>query len=278
MNNYKICQKLNYHQETAEKKANVDLVTNIIHEKMQSLGFQEVQKKDKNIQYVFSIGGDGTMLHTMHHHITKNSLVIGINAGNVGFLTPYNLSDVTSGNLFDFLENPDIVPRIEQRTVLNHIISGKKGIAVNDYAVTAEGPNDMLNFSIEVEHRGHLSKAGNYRANAFVLSGPCGSTAYNMNVGGAIVDPTMKCMQLVMIAPTTLGTRPLIMGQNIHLHVTLHNKAKIFSDGMLAHTVEAGEKMTITLMKKESHILVPEDWNFYSMLSKKLHWNNGKDV
>lgn len=45
-----------------------------------------------------------------------------------------------------------------------------------------------------------LSKAGHYKSNALLISVPCGSTAYNMNAGGAIVDPVVKCMQIVMIA------------------------------------------------------------------------------
>lgn len=282
MKNFRICRKLNYAIESDEKKANVDHLTAFIREKMVNAGYTEVLEtfeKDEaidKIDYIFSIGGDGTMLHSMHHHIGKKSIVVGVNAGNVGFLTPYSIQDILSSDVVSMIENQ---PRIEQRSILEHSFGLKKGVAVNDYAITAFTPNGMIEFSIEVEHRGQVSRAGRYRANALVVSGPCGSTAYNMNAGGAIVDPSVKCMQMVMIAPMTLGARPLIVGTNSIIHVTVHNTAKIFSDGMHYHDMsEDSNKISITLMEKESNILVPNDWNFYSTLAKKLHWNNGNDV
>lgn len=277
MQNFRICPKLNYLTETKEKKENVDKVINYIREKMILAGFVEANNKDKQIDWVFSIGGDGTMLHSMRSHLYKGSTVIGVNAGNVGFLTPYSLDDIFNSDLISLIENE---PRIEKRSILSHNVCDQKGYAVNDYAITAVGPNDMLDFSIEIEHRGLLSRAGTYRANALVVSGPCGSTAYNMNAGGAIIDPVVKCMQMVMIAPTTLSTRPIIISKNSKIHVKLHSAAKIFSDGILTEEITANQncEMTISLLQKESNILVPQDWNFFSVLAKKLHWNNGKDV
>lgn len=277
MKNFIICQKLNYATETEEKQHNVDILTQYIKEKMLNGGFIEAKEKDKQIDYVFSIGGDGTMLHSMRNHVQKNSLVIGVNAGNVGFLTPYSIEDILSSDVISLIDEANN-PRVEKRSMLCNEVNNEKGYAVNDYAITADGPNNMLDFSIEIEHRGQISKAGYYRANALVVSGPCGSTAYNMNAGGAIVDPVVKCMQMVMVAPTTLGARSLIISKKSIIHVTMHSKANVYSDGILSQELGKDDKFSISLMPKESNILVPQDWNFFSVLAKKLHWNNGRDV
>jgi NAD+ kinase len=273
--NFRICQKLNYSTETQEKKDNVDKVTKHIKEKMLACGFTQAGDKEKNIDYVFSIGGDGTMLHSMRSHLYKCSTVIGVNAGNVGFLTPYSLEDVLNSDVVSLIEKN---ARIEKRSILAHACNDEKGYAVNDYAITALGPNDMLDFSVEIEHRDLNSRAGHYRANALVISGPCGSTAYNMNAGGAIVDPVVKCMQMVMIAPTTIGTRPLIISKRSKIHIKFEKPAKIFADGIFLQEIPQGSTFTVSLMQRESNILVPQDWNFFNMLAKKLHWNNGRDV
>lgn len=277
MKNFKICQKLNYATETKEKQHNVDNVTAYIREKMLSAGFVEAATKAKEIDFVFSIGGDGTMMHSMRSHLYKGSIVVGVNAGNVGFLTPYSLEDILSSDVVSLVKDN---PRIEKRSILAHTMGKNKGYAVNDYAITAPGPNDMLDFSVAIEHRGEVSPAGRYRANALVISGPCGSTAYNMNAGGAIVDPVVKCMQIVMIAPTTLGARALIISKNSKIHVTLHSPAKTWADGILIEDVNPLDNLqfTVSLLQRESNIVVPQDWNFFSVLAKKLHWNNGKDV
>ena len=277
MKTFRICQKLNYDSETTEKQQNVDKLTSYIKGQMLDAGFVEAPNKSKTVDYVFSIGGDGTMLHSMRHHVYKSSLVVGVNAGNVGFLTPYSIDDILSSDVVSLIQDN---PRVEKRSILYHTVGKDKGYAVNEYAITANGPNDMIDFSIEIEHRGLISRAGQYKANALIVSGPCGSTAYNMNAGGSIVDPVVKCMQLVMVAPTTLGARSLIISKNSHIHITVHNKAKVFADGILHHELDPikNDKFSITLMLRESNILVPQNWNFFSALAKKLHWNNGQDV
>lgn len=275
MTTFHICRKLNYDTESVEKRAKVDQLTLFIRSKLTEAGYTEVDDNASTIDYIFSIGGDGTMLNSMHHNIWKKSLVVGVNAGNVGFLTPYSIEDILSSDVVSILENQ---PRIENRSILEHAIGDKRGVAVNEYAITATSPNGMVDFSVEVEHRGQIHRAGDYRANAVLISGPCGSTAYNMNAGGAIVDPSVKCMQMVMVAPTTLGSRPLIFGLNTTIHITTKNPANIYSDGIEYHKMQAGDKISILLMRQESEIIVPKDWNFYNALAKKLHWNNGKDV
>ena len=277
MKNFRICRKLNYATETKEKQTEVDNLTKYIKEKMLAANFVEAQEKSKQVDYVFSIGGDGTMLHSMRHHIYKGSKVIGVNAGNVGFLTPYSMEDIFSSDVISLITTN---PRIEKRSILAHKIGKDKGYAVNDYAITAPNQNEMLDFSLEIEHRGQISRAGQYRANALVISGPCGSTAYSMNAGGAIVDPVVKCIQMVMIAPTTLGARPLIISKNSIVHVKMNSNAKIFSDGILTKEILAKDNIdfSVSLMTRESNVLVPQDWNFFSTLAKKLHWNNGRDV
>lgn len=277
MKNFRICQKLNYATETVEKRTNVDTVSAYIKEKMLAAGFVEANIKAKQVDFVFSIGGDGTMLHSMRCHLYKSSMVVGVNAGNVGFLTPYSLEDILSSDVVSLIQDN---PRVEKRSILSHTFSKNKSYAVNDYAITAPEPNEMVDFSVEIEHRGGRSRAGRYRANALVISGPCGSTAYNMNAGGAIIDPVVKCMQIVMIAPTTLGARSLIISKDSKIHVTFHSPSKIFADGILIEDVNPTDNLTFTvsLLQRESNIVVPQDWNFFSVLAKKLHWNNGKDV
>lgn len=274
--NYKINTKINYSSETKEKQNLVDFIENKINEVMIGKGIKQSASTDSHIDYVFSIGGDGTMLHAMHENIDKDSLVIGINAGNVGFLTPYDVSDVLNGNLFSFLDNTP--SRIETRAILEYEFDGKKFGAVNEYAFTAHHPNNVISFSVESENHGIISKAGFYKANTLLLSTPSGSTAYNMNAGGAIIDPYMRAIQMLMIAPTVLGNRPLIFNENATLHVAFNTDIEIFADGIHSSTIPANKKISIRLMKKESKILLPMNWNFYSILSKKLHWNNGLDV
>ncbi len=275
MKTYKIVKKLNYKQESVSARVRVDTLCATLSERLNQMGWAP---QEQHPQVVFSIGGDGTMMHTMHEHL--GALVVGINAGNVGFLTPFEVCDMES--LYTLLETYDAggSVRIEQRAVIQGELLQEgqepvRSLAVNEFAISGCGPNEMLPVSLSVVHKEQRSAAGLYRSNALVVSGPCGSTAYNMNAGGAIVDPSVACMQLVLVAPTTLGARPLIVGKNSTIEVSMQKRSHVYVDGMLLRECEAGARLHIRLLQEEVQLLVPSEWNFYGMLSQKLHWNNG---
>lgn len=279
MNNFKIFKKLNYEKESTEKREQIDQLSNKIIKEMTKLGYRQVieHEKNKNINYVFSIGGDGTMLHAMQRHVNNNSIIIGINAGNLGFLTPFSIEQVLSKEIFSIIKCDKY--KIEKRSILKSklSLSEETSIAVNEFAFYGNEVNSLFDFSMEIDYNGQSSKAGLYKANTLIISGPCGSTAYNMNAGGCIVDPTVRCMQILMLAPSTI-VRPLILGKNSNIKIQFTHDSKIFIDGTHYKDVSASDSISISLVQEEVQVLLPLDWNFYSVLSKKLHWNNGRDV
>lgn len=279
MKNFKVFKKINYNQESKEKQIQIDLLCKEVSNKMNSLGYEEVIEHDENddISYVFSIGGDGTMLHAMQNHVTNNSTVIGINAGNLGFLTPFSIDEVFSGQLFDIIKDSNY--KVEKRSILKSSLkcSKEEAIAVNEISFYGNEVNSLFNFSMDIDYNGQSSKAGFYKANTLIISGPCGSTAYNMNAGGCIVDPTVRCMQILMLAPSTI-VRPLIVGKNSNITIKFTHDSKVFIDGSHYKDLKEGDELSVSLVQEEVKVLLPHDWNFYSVLSKKLHWNNGREV
>lgn len=273
-----INKKINLASESEAKKQQISEICEHITREMICLGYQQATNENETIDFVFSVGGDGTMMHSMNKFIDKKSLIVGINAGNVGFLTPYSIENVFDGKLMSDVSDYKNRARIEKRSILNYEFAGKRIAAVNEYAFNAERSNETISFTLEIENNGHCSKAGHYKANTLLLSGPVGSTAYNMNAGGAIVDPSMKAMQILMVAPTTLGIRPVIVGSTSIIRLQFNENVKVFTDGFETDLIKPGEPVLVSLIDKEISLLVPEDWNFYSVLSKKLHWNNGLDV
>lgn len=276
MNNYLISNKLNFKEEGVAKQNMITSVCEHIHNVMLKNGYTQASENDKQIDYIFSVGGDGTMMHTMNNFLNKNSVIIGINAGNVGFLTPYNIDDVFNGDVFEFLNKKDL--RIEGRSLLQYEYNGKIVKAVNEYAFAGSDSNFVIDYSIETKANNHNSRAGHYRANNLLISGPCGSTAYNMNAGGAILDPSIKAMQVLMVAPTAIGIRPMVFHDKVKLIIRFKSNARIFTDGFESDSVKVGDSITVSLLEEEAKILLPDNWNFYSALSEKLHWNNGQKV
>lgn len=81
-------------------------------------------------------------------------------------------------------------------------------------------------------------------------------------------------MQMVIVAPTTLGTIPIIISNQFIIHIKTYKTTKIYSDGVLIEEFNPKTysfTFSISMTKQEFNILVPKDWNFFSILSKKLH-------
>jgi len=276
MQTFYISKKINFLSEGVDKQNLIISVCEKIKAYMLNHNYIEANSEDDKIDFVFSVGGDGTMIHTMNEFLNKDSVVIGINAGNVGFLTPYTIEDVFNEDVFSFIHNESY--RIEDRSILQYEYNGKIVNSVNEYAFTSNHPNYTIDFNISIQNKGHTSKAGHYKSNTLLISGPCGSTAYNMNAGGSIIDPSVSVMQILLVAPTTLGIRPMIINSNSKIILRPASQIEVFTDGFSSDIIEPYSTITISMKEKQSKLLVPDNWNFYSVLSKKLLWNNGRDV
>lgn len=267
-----ICPKLDYHKESLEKRQLLDSFISFLKEKLSFLGFKEAVSSNEKIDYVFSLGGDGTMLYCMRNYLEQQSVIIGIHAGNVGFLPPYSMEDILQGNFEELVEKKSY---IEKRNVLKGTGNKLTSIAVNEYTISTNEINQMLEFSLTIKQQDKLFSAGKYRAQAVVVSGPCGSTGYNKNVGGCFVDPTLKSMQITQVAPTTLSARPIVISGESSILIKMHSDAKIFLDGISYAQLNKNEEFEISIHPLQSKLLFPKEWNFFEVISTKLFWNNG---
>lgn len=105
-----------------------------------------------------------------------------------------------------------------------------------------------------------------------------GSTAYNKNAGGAILEPNMSAMQFTLIAPTLLGSRPIIFNEQSRIKIIANGRLDIWNDGNKSSQLNQGDCFIVSIHKNKAKIMLPDDWNYFNFLSKKLHWNNGQNI
>ena len=145
-----------------------------------------------NPDYVIVIGGDGTFLkavQTFHRHLDK-AVFISINTGKLGFYANYLIEDIDKLPLM--LKNE--YGYINSHSLLEIEYNGNKAIALNE--VTVSAPPRLQNYLIKVDD--FLFE--DYYGNGILVCSPTGSTAYNKSLGGAIVDPMIKGLELTEIA------------------------------------------------------------------------------
>ena len=216
-----------------------------------------------------SLGGDGTFLTTAMWVSRQGMPILGINLGHLGYLTNGHLDgsnsiidDVLAGNY-----------RIEERTMLQVECDGvdiSHPWALNEVAILRHDTSSMLD--METSLRSHSLTT--YRGDGLIVSTPTGSTAYNMSVGGPILEPTTSCLVLSPISPHSLTMRPLVVRDDSIIVVRTHTRAthyEVSIDGEVT-LCPTGSALTIKRAAHCARVVQLAGNNFASTLRQKLLW------
>ena len=216
-----------------------------------------------------SLGGDGTFLTTVMWVARQGMPILGINMGHLGYLTAGRLvegndliDDVLAGNY-----------RIEERTMLEVSCDAARiehPWALNEIAVLRHDTSSMLD--METRLRSHALTT--YRGDGLIVSTPTGSTAYNMSVGGPILEPTTSCLVLSPISPHSLTMRPLVVRDDSEITIRTHSRAthyEVSIDGEVT-LCPTGSSLTIRRAPYCARVVQKEGNNFASTLRQKLLW------
>ena len=216
-----------------------------------------------------SLGGDGTFLTTAMWVSRQGMPILGINLGHLGYLTTghFNenssvIDDVLAGNY-----------RIEERTMLQVECDGVNILhpwALNEVAILRHDTSSMLD--METSLCGHALTT--YRGDGLIVSTPTGSTAYNMSVGGPILEPTTSCLVLSPISPHSLTMRPLVVRDDSTIVVRTHTRAthyEVSIDGEVT-LCPTGSVLTIKRAEHCARVVQLTSNNFASTLRQKLLW------
>lgn len=217
-------------------------------------------------------GGDGTMLRVARDVAGLPVPLLGINAGHLGFLTAVQADHLThalkkiAAGRFE-IEERDLLEATVQR--------GKEETthkALNDFVLSRGAASRLI--ELEVQVNGELLTR--YRCDGFIASSPTGSTAYSLAAGGAIVSPDAQVLVLTPICPHTLSIRPVIVGLQSSVKVTLLSErlvATLTADGQPASELGRGDTVMVRRSERALKLLRLEGTSFFSTLRQKLGWS-----
>jgi len=214
---------------------------------------------------IIVLGGDGSVLRSMPFSVNWDVPVAGINFGKFGFLTRYEYEKV--------MDNPEILrdSKVSSRALLE--ITGCDGesettcLALNDVVVQRSNLSQVEMYQICVNDYSFEPKA----ADGIVVSTPTGSTAYALSLGGPIIFPECRTMQLNLIAPHTIANRSLVFNSKERISVCLNNDdfMKYSVDGL---PLENTKKIHVGISDREFKLLYPETDEILKLVESKLLW------
>lgn len=222
------------------------------------------------------LGGDGTMLRAARLVADFGRPVLGVNLGQLGFLTGFSASEARPGIAAALAGQLPHSPRM--RLAVTFMRGGSEPVvryALND-AVLHQGAMARL-VEIEALCDGELVAA--YRADGIIIATPTGSTAYNMAAGGPIVVPGQAAMTMTPICAHALTNRPLVVHANARIRLRLNADVRgviLTVDGQWGHSFLPGDAVEMTAASQPL-ILFGAPKSFFDVMRDKLHWGVRSD-
>jgi NAD+ kinase len=228
------------------------------------------------VDLLVALGGDGTMLRAARLVSDHGKPVLGINLGQLGFLAMFAPGEAKTA-LAAALAGK--LPRAERmRLAVTFKRAGAEPVtrfALND-AVLHQGAMARM---VEIEAFVDDELVAAYRADGLIVATPTGSTAYNMAAGGPIVVPGQNAMTLTPICAHALTNRPLVIGAQSTLRLTLGSEARgviLTVDGQWAHSFLPGDEVEMTNAKRPL-VMFASRQSFFDVMRDKLHWGARND-
>jgi NAD+ kinase len=229
----------------------------------------EFRKLGKSCDAFVTLGGDGTLIATVRKSFDFDIPILGVHAGNLGFLADLSMSELDS--FVQKIVNNDY--KLDERAVLEAIVikdeKEVKMYAFNDIVLTRTRVSNMIHIETLVD-----SKAFNtYYGDGVIVATPTGSTAYNLSAGGPVLFPLAEVFTLTPICPHSLTQRPVVLPGEFSIEMkTPQDRALVIIDGQDMHELEQGESIHIKLASKTAQLIHREEFNYFDVLKEKLGW------
>ena len=221
-----------------------------------------------------SIGGDGTFLRTARWVGPKEIPIIGFNTGHLGFLAEESLADApaTVDNLLAgtfFIESRSLLEVKASGENLRQSISGW-AYALNEVAILRHDSASMITVHTFLDD----IEVASYQGDGLIISTPTGSTAYNLSVGGPIIQPTAPCWALSPVAPHALTMRPLVVSDSHVITTRVDSRADTYRVNLDGRQLVLPIDVSLHIRRAPFAIKVihMDGHTFVDTLSSKLLW------
>jgi len=244
----------------------IDKSSNNKNENFTVLDHKEYVKK---VDIVVVFGGDGTLLNAARKYLNYDIPILGINMGNVGFLT-----DISTDNFEKTIKEVlDGNYKIEERNLVSAKFGNNHLYGLNEVVIHSGAYAQLMRYRLNVNDKVVYEQ----RSDGLIIATPTGSTAYALSAGGPIIHPSLDVWTILPMLPQSLSSRPFVISTDEKVEMDLfdgpNENAKICVDGQDDIDIPYGEKILISKMEKTLKLVHPNDNDFFEACREKLGWS-----
>ncbi len=236
-------------------------------------GAEPLDWNDPSIDFVITLGGDGTLLHAVRHLAGRDVPVLGVNLGGLGFLTACGMPSLWE-RLEPALEGRG--PRSRRMTLAAEAV-GEGAVrarhhALNDAVLHKGGSGSrVLRLVLVIDGQ----EMGSYPSDGLILSTPTGATGYSLSAGGPLLVPDIEAIVVTPICPHTLAIRPLVATADRTLEVIVERAAEtpfLVLDGQEEVPLDVGDRVRVR--KGDHHVTIAglDEASYLRALREKFLW------
>ncbi|WMX14548.1 MULTISPECIES: NAD kinase [unclassified Aureispira] len=226
--------------------------------------------KAQNIDFMISLGGDGTILDLVTIVRDTGVPIMGINLGRLGFLAMIEKNRIEQA--LDALYSDSFT--LDQRSILylesSPSIFGDKNFALNDFTILKRDTSSMV--IIHTYVNGEFLNS--YWADGIIVATPTGSTGYSLSCGGPIIFPKSGNFIITPVAPHNLNVRPIVLSDNAVISFEVEGRAKNFLCTLDSRyeTIDTHFQLAVRKADFQVNLVRFTDRNFLYMIREKLKW------
>jgi NAD+ kinase len=236
--------------------------------------FSTYEEIKDSVNFLFSLGGDGTLLDTITLVRDSKIPIIGINLGRMGFL-----ASIPKDKIQDVIES--VIRKdykLDQRTLLSLEDSeksfGNLNFALNEVSIHKKENSSMITLKVWVNDQ----FLNSYWADGLLVSTPTGSTGYSLSCNGPIICPESQSFVITPIASHNLTVRPIVIPDTSVIRIQVEGREKEYFVGLDSRSKLFNSPIELVIRKElfNINLLHTSTDNFFSTIRKKLLW--GSDI
>ena len=228
----------------------------------------EAEKFVAGLDLVVSLGGDGTMLHTVQLVYPNPVPILGVNAGQLGYLTAIEVEDFEAALPRLLAGDYAVSERMMLEVEFTTDDGTRREYALNEAVLEKQHAGHLVRFDLSINGSAFTT----YAADGVIVATPTGSTAYSFSVRGPIASPALKCLVLTPISPHMLFDRSLVLAAHEELEFVVDGarEAVCTMDGRRIAELRPGDRIACRAAAEPLRLAGLRPRDFHQILRAKF--------
>jgi len=249
-----------------------EIANALVKEKVSSEYIIEKHKDLRNaeIDYIITLGGDGTILATTTLIHDLETPILGINLGRLGFLAGVEKKHIDDAIKHLLSGNYKIDERIMLYLESNYPLFEGQRFALNDFTLHKRDTSSMITIKAYING----DQINSYWADGIIVATPTGSTAYSLSCGGPIIFPGSGNFVLTPVAPHHLNVRPIVISDSSIISFEIEGRSENFLCTLDSRfeTINMKHQLAVRKCDYKTKLVQINDNTFLKTLRSKISW------